>query len=133
MRSETAALGDPQKQPRSKRPTRGAFPQLKAGVVGLAGLEPAASSLSEIDGGAPCYPAFPQLAMVHEKRRDGVNHAPPLQLAVAVCWRTHGLPVGAQSGRRVPMAGRTGAARFRLFGRKRPPVRFARHRRAVDA
>ena len=32
-----------------------AFPQVNPGVVGLAGLEPAASSLSEIDGWAPCF------------------------------------------------------------------------------
>jgi hypothetical protein len=31
-----------------ERDHRGAFPQLKPGVVGLAGLEPAASSLSGI-------------------------------------------------------------------------------------
>ena len=37
-----------------------AFPLVKASVVGLAGLQPAASSISEIDGQAPCYPAFPQ-------------------------------------------------------------------------
>jgi hypothetical protein len=43
--------------------------------VGLAGLEPAASSLSEIDGWALCYPAFPQVALIHEWHRDGVNHA----------------------------------------------------------
>jgi hypothetical protein len=33
--------------------------------------------LSEIDSEAPCYPAFPQLTMLHEWHRDGVNHAPP--------------------------------------------------------
>jgi hypothetical protein len=35
--------------------------QLKAGVVGLAGLEPAASSLSGIEGSALCGPAFSQI------------------------------------------------------------------------
>jgi hypothetical protein len=37
-----------------RRHYRRVFPQLKDGVVGLAGLEPAASSLSEMDGQAPC-------------------------------------------------------------------------------
>jgi len=30
------------------------FPQVKAGVVGLPGLEPGTSSWSEMDGEAPC-------------------------------------------------------------------------------
>jgi hypothetical protein len=49
----------------AKRP---AFPLVRdrscGGLVGLAGLEPAASSLSGIDGQALCYPAFPQFALV---------------------------------------------------------------------
>jgi hypothetical protein len=36
--------------------------------------------LSEIDGPAPCYPAFPQLALIHQWHRDGVNHARAHQL-----------------------------------------------------
>jgi hypothetical protein len=39
-----------------------AFPQVNAGVVGLAGLEPAASSLSAIVGSPLCNPAFLQVA-----------------------------------------------------------------------
>jgi hypothetical protein len=54
-------------------PERLAFPLVRGQFVGLAGLEPAASSLSEIDGQAPCYPAFPQVALIHEWHRDGVN------------------------------------------------------------
>jgi hypothetical protein len=46
----------------------------QAAVVGLAGLEPAASSLSEIDGHALCYPVFPQLRLIHEWHRDEVNY-----------------------------------------------------------
>ena len=42
-------------------------------LVGLAGLEPAPSSLSETDGQAPCYPASSQAATIREHRRDGVN------------------------------------------------------------
>jgi hypothetical protein len=34
-------------------------------IVGLAGLEPAASSLSEIDSQAPCYPASSQVVLLH--------------------------------------------------------------------
>jgi hypothetical protein len=41
---------------------RRAFPQVDPGVVGLAGLEPAASSLSAIKGSALCRPAFSQVA-----------------------------------------------------------------------
>jgi hypothetical protein len=41
--------------------------------VGLAGLEPAASSLSEIDGGAPCYPTISQVVRFRKRYRDGVN------------------------------------------------------------
>jgi hypothetical protein len=46
----------------------------------------------EIDGCAPCYPAFLQLALIHERHRDGVNHAGPYQLAAAIYWR----PMGSQ-------------------------------------
>ena len=48
--------------------------------------------LSEIDGWALCYPAFPQLALIHAWHRDGVNHAGPYQLAAAIYWR----PMGSQ-------------------------------------
>jgi hypothetical protein len=52
------------------------FPQVKDSIVGLAGLEPAPSSVSEIDGRAPCYAAF-SLAIRHRKRcKDGVNWSP---------------------------------------------------------
>jgi hypothetical protein len=72
-------------------------PQVNPGAVGLAGLEPAPSSLAEMDGRALCYPAFPQLALIREWHRDGVNHAYPHQLAVAVYWRVHGFEVRAQA------------------------------------
>jgi hypothetical protein len=42
-------------------------------ICGLAGLESAASSLSEIDGQAPCYPAFEQAGRLRKSHRDGVN------------------------------------------------------------
>jgi hypothetical protein len=61
-------------------------------LVGLPGLEPGTSSSSEIDGCALCYPAFLQLALIHERHRDGVNHAGPYQLAAAIYWR----PMGSQ-------------------------------------
>ena len=75
MRSETAVRRRVTEQPRSTALNGWAFPQVNPGVVGLAGLEPAASSLSEIDGWALCYLAFPQVALIHEWHRDGVNHA----------------------------------------------------------
>jgi hypothetical protein len=39
-------------------------------VVGLAGLEPAASSLSGIEGSALCGPTFSQVAGERQGRRD---------------------------------------------------------------
>src|SRR5215216_5103120 len=55
---------------RDRRDRRQAFPQLSRSVVGLAGLEPAASSLSGIEGSALCGPAFPQVACERQGRRD---------------------------------------------------------------
>jgi hypothetical protein len=54
-------------------------------LVGLPGLEPGPSSLSEIDGQAPCYPAFAQAVRLRQWRRDGVNHdgSTPGQTATA--------------------------------------------------
>jgi len=40
---------------------RSAFPLVRGGVVGLPGLGPGTSSLSAIQGQAPCPPAFPQV------------------------------------------------------------------------
>jgi hypothetical protein len=39
-------------------------------VVGLAGLEPAASSLSAIKGSPLCGPAFPQVAADRQRRSN---------------------------------------------------------------
>jgi len=41
-------------------------------AVGLGGLEPAASSLSETDSQAPCYRASLQ-SPIRERHKDGVN------------------------------------------------------------
>jgi hypothetical protein len=41
-------------------------------MVGLGGLEPPPSSLSEIDSQALCYPAFSQAVPIRECYRDGV-------------------------------------------------------------
>ena len=73
MRSETAARGDPLNSNRDRRDHRRAFLQVNPGVVGLAGLEPAASSVSEIDGPAPCYPAFALVVRLRKSYKDGVN------------------------------------------------------------
>jgi hypothetical protein len=35
------------------------------------------SSLSGIDGQAPCYPAFSQVVPIRKAHRDGVNRGPP--------------------------------------------------------
>ena len=50
-----------------------ALSQVSPGVVGLAGLEPAPSSLSEMDGRAPCYPAFALVVRLRKSYKDGVN------------------------------------------------------------
>jgi hypothetical protein len=42
---------------------------------------PAMGVLSEIDSRAPCYPAFPQLALIREWHKDGVNRRPPIYAA----------------------------------------------------
>src|SRR5215218_1088633 len=44
--------------------------QVRTNVVGLAGLEPAASSLSGIEGSALCGSAFSQVAGERQGRRD---------------------------------------------------------------
>jgi hypothetical protein len=49
---------------------RRVFPQLKASVVGLAGLEPAASSLSAIGGSPLCGAAFSQVAADRQGRSN---------------------------------------------------------------
>ena len=45
-------------------------------VVGLPGLEPGTSSLSEIDSQALCYPASPLVVLLHRSYKDGVNRCP---------------------------------------------------------
>ena len=45
---------------------------------------PAMAVLSEIDGCALCYPAFPQLVLIRERHRDGVNHAETRALSWAL-------------------------------------------------
>ncbi len=42
-------------------------------VVGLPGLEPGTSSLSEIDSQAPCYRPYSQAEAIRNYHRDGVN------------------------------------------------------------
>ena len=73
MRSRTAVRRPSRKQPPLKEDHRRAFPQVNPGVVGLAGLEPAPSSLSEIDRQALCYPASAQVAPIRTCDKDGVN------------------------------------------------------------
>ena len=49
---------------------RRVFPQVNPGVVGLAGLEPAASSLSGIEGSALCGPPFSQAGRDRQRRSN---------------------------------------------------------------
>jgi hypothetical protein len=55
--------------PQRERP---AFPLVTGRVVGLAGLEPAASSLSAIEGSPLCGPAFSQVAADRRGRSNAV-------------------------------------------------------------
>jgi hypothetical protein len=49
----------PHRSSHDQRCNERAFPQVQCNIVGLAGLEPAASSSSAIEGSALCGPAFP--------------------------------------------------------------------------
>jgi hypothetical protein len=73
--------------------------QVNPGVVGLAGLEPAASSLSEIDSQAPCYPAFALVVPLRKTYKDGVNL--PIQSPAL----SAGLPYEGRAERRRRTAG----------------------------
>ena len=71
MRSMTAVrpTQSPMAPPSPITPTAtAAFPLIRGGMVGLAGLEPAASSLSGIEGSALCGPAFPQVTLERQGR-----------------------------------------------------------------
>ena len=59
-----------------------AFPLVNPRIVGLAGLEPAPSSLSEMDGRPPCSPAFFQVVRLRKCHRDEVNPGPLLGRAL---------------------------------------------------
>ena len=63
--------GDAPERPAVGGDNRQALSQVSPRVVDLAGLEPAASSLSEIDGRALCYPAFPLVVPIRNCHRDG--------------------------------------------------------------
>ena len=62
--------------------------------VGLAGLEPAASSLSEMDGRALCYPAFALVVLLRKSYKDGVNRCPPPSVRRYVAGSGLGRPPG---------------------------------------
>jgi hypothetical protein len=77
--------------------------------VGLAGLEPAASSLSEMDGRASCYAAFALVVRLRKWHRDGVNPSVQIRPSVVAAfegnaelsWR--GLSEGDKRGSLLPM------------------------------
>ena len=60
MRSDTAVRRRRAEATATERNHGRAFPQVNPGAVGLAGLEPAASSLSGIEGSALCGQPFPR-------------------------------------------------------------------------
>ena len=70
MRSDTAVQRRRAEAAAIERSHGRAFPQVDPGVVGLAGLEPAASSLSGIEGSALCGPTFSQVAVERQGPRD---------------------------------------------------------------
>ncbi len=72
--------------------------------MGLAGLEPAASSLSEIDGRAPCYPAFPLVVLLRKSYKDGVNLSVQVQPCLLPTPFCAGLPWRWPSARCVAQA-----------------------------
>jgi len=74
---EVAAQRQPTTETANGGDRQGPFQQVKPAVVGLAGLEPAPSSLSEIDGRTLCYPASSQVVQLRKYHRDGVNCDPP--------------------------------------------------------
>jgi hypothetical protein len=90
-----------------------------ADFVGLAGLEPAASSLSPIRGSPLCNPAFSQVVLLRKSYKDGVNlSVQPSVLATLFC------------------PGPTYGVHLRLVWPRRASSRPARHREpggGVDA
>src|SRR4029453_8947078 len=72
MRCKTAVRRRLTEATAIERADRRAFRQVNPGVVGLAGLEPAASSLSAIGGLPLCNPAFLQVAADRQGRSNAV-------------------------------------------------------------
>src|SRR5215211_316285 len=64
-------------------------------VVGLAGLEPAASSLSGIEGSALCGPAFPQVAGDRKGRRDAFKQPTGMRSSIVALTRAAQRPAPA--------------------------------------
>jgi hypothetical protein len=73
-----------QESSRDREDANRVFLQVKSRVVGLAGLEPAASSLSGIEGLSAVRPAFSQVA--HERKGQGMRSNSPL-VCVHQSWR----------------------------------------------
>jgi hypothetical protein len=71
MRSETAVRTRRKAAAAIEGGNRGVLPQVSPAVVGLAGLEPAPSSLSAIEGSPLCGPAFSEVA----PNRQGQSNA----------------------------------------------------------
>jgi hypothetical protein len=64
---------------------RGVFPQVNSGVVGLAGLEPAASSLSAKCREPLCYTPFPQVTL-DRNGRSYVLSSRPVMCSPHASW-----------------------------------------------
>jgi hypothetical protein len=81
--------GDARKQPPLKEDHRRAFPQVNPGVVGLAGLEPAASFLSA-NAGTAVRTAACAVTPDHPGPTVCVQPAPGVRLdtALGACWAT---------------------------------------------
>jgi hypothetical protein len=70
------------RDPKCERP---AFLLVRGHMVGLGGLEPPTSSLSEIEGSALCYPAFPLVALLRKSYRDEVNSLSAVERPAVRC------------------------------------------------
>ena len=86
MRSKTAVLPDTEShsaQMSSSHQQRASVSAVHGVVVGLGGLEPPASSLSEMDGQPLCYLAFPLVVRLRKSYKDGVNLSSGTALVLA--------------------------------------------------
>jgi hypothetical protein len=86
--------GDAQQRP-GRRRQRTSVAAGQPDIVGLAGLEPAPSSLSGIEGSALCGPAFPQVAGDRKGRRDAFKQPTGMRSSIVALTRAGQRPAPA--------------------------------------